>query len=69
MTAYKDEKTNTWMARFYYTDWKGARKQKKKRGFEKKKDALAYEADFMARAEQKTTHDLEGTFRGFSCRL
>ncbi|WP_295919078.1 site-specific integrase [Anaerovibrio lipolyticus] len=53
MAAYKDEKNNTWMARFYYTDWKGVRKQKKKRGFEKKKDALAYEADFMAKAEQK----------------
>ena len=53
MTAYKDEKTNTWMARFYYTDWKGVRKQKKKRGFEKKKDAQAYEADFIAKAEQK----------------
>ena len=53
MTAYKDEKTNTWMARFYYTDWKGVRKQKKKRGFEKKKDAQAYETDFIAKAEQK----------------
>ena len=53
MTAYKDEKTNTWMARFYYTNWKGERKQKKKRGFEKKKDALAYEADFIAQSQQK----------------
>ena len=53
MTAYKDEKTNTWMARFYYTDWKGVRKQKKKRGFEKKKDAQAYEADFIAKSQQK----------------
>ena len=53
MTAYKDEKTNTWTARFYYTDWKGVRKQKKKRGFEKKKDAHAYEADFIAKSQQK----------------
>lgn len=50
MTAYKDEKTNTWMARFYYTDWKGIRKQAKKRGFEKKKDAQAYETDFIAKS-------------------
>ena len=53
MTAYKDEKTNTWMARFYYTDWKGVRKQAKKRGFEKKKDAQAYETDFIAKSQQK----------------
>ena len=53
MAAYKDEKTNTWMARFYYTDWKGVRKQKKKRGFEKKKDAQAYETDFIAKSQQK----------------
>lgn len=52
MAAYKDEKTNTWMARFYYTDWKGIRKQKKKRGFVKKKDALAYETDFIAKSQQ-----------------
>ena len=65
MTAYKDEKTNTWMARFYYTDWKGARKQKKKRGFEKKKDALAYEADFMARAEQKPHMTLKALSEAF----
>ena len=31
MPAYKD-KNNTWLARFYYTDYTGKRTQKKKRG-------------------------------------
>ncbi|MFI3254390.1 MAG: site-specific integrase [Eubacteriales bacterium] len=52
MPAYKDEKRGTWSARFYYTDWQGKRKQAKKRGFEKKKDALEYEREFLAKAEQ-----------------
>ncbi|MFS4084558.1 Arm DNA-binding domain-containing protein [Aerococcus urinaeequi] len=40
MPAYKDEQTGKWMARFYYTDFQGVTKQKKKRGFDKKKDAV-----------------------------
>ena len=41
MPAYKDKNTGKWMARFYYTDFHGITKQKKARGFTKKKDALA----------------------------
>ena len=37
--AYKDELRNTWYASFYYTDWQGKRRLKKKRGFQRKKDA------------------------------
>lgn len=33
MPAYKDKERGTWYASFYYTDWKGERKLKKKRGF------------------------------------
>ena len=32
---------------FYFTDWKGTKKQKKKRGFSRKKDALEYEREFL----------------------
>lgn len=47
MPAYKDEKRGTWFAKFYYTDWKGDRQRKTKRGFERKKDALAWEEEFL----------------------
>lgn len=45
--AYKDQQRGTWFASFYYTDWQGARKLKKKRGFARKKDAEQYERDFL----------------------
>lgn len=47
MPAYKDEKTGKWFCKFYYTDWQGNNKQKWKRGFATKKEALAYERDFL----------------------
>lgn len=46
MPAIKEE-NNTWTARFYYTDFMGNRKQKKKRGFSKKSDALSFERNFI----------------------
>ena len=45
--AYKDELRNTWYASFYYTDWQGKRRLKKKRGFQRKKDAQAFEEEFL----------------------
>lgn len=47
MPAYKDEQRGTWYASFYYTDWRGSRKLKKKRGFSRKKDAEEYEREFL----------------------
>lgn len=47
MPAYKDKDTGKWIARFYYTDYQGMSRQKWKQGFEKKKDALAYERNFL----------------------
>lgn len=52
MPAYKDKDRGTWYASFYYTDWQGARKLKKKRGFARKKDAEAYEAEFLRKGAQ-----------------
>lgn len=46
MPAYKDEKTGKWFAKFYYTNWQGIKKQKWKRGFATKKEALGFERDF-----------------------
>ena len=40
MAAFKNKKNGTWYVQFWYTDWKGERHQKFKRGFTTKKDAL-----------------------------
>ncbi len=50
MPAYKDEKQNTWYCQFYYTDWQGNRKKKRKRGFKTKKESLEWENAFKAAA-------------------
>lgn len=47
MPAYKNEKTGKWFAKFYYTNWQGIKKQKWKRGFATKKEALGFERDFL----------------------
>ncbi len=47
MPAYKDNKTGKWFCKFYYTDWQGSNRQKWKRGFATKKEALTYERDFL----------------------
>lgn len=49
MPVYKNEEKNTWYTSFYYTDWTGQRKRKKKEGFTRKKDAVEYEQNFKAR--------------------
>ena len=36
-----------WFCKFYYTDWQGNNRQKWKRGFATKKEALTYERDFL----------------------
>ena len=48
MGAYKDEtKNGTWFCKFAYTNWKGEKLTKKKRGFATKKDALNWEREFL----------------------
>ena len=49
MPAYKDEKSGKWFVSFYYKDWDGESKKKLKRGFETKKDAIAYERNFTVK--------------------
>ena len=50
MPAYKDTESGKWYSSFYYTDWTGERKRKLKRGFDTKKEALAYEAEYIRKA-------------------
>lgn len=59
MPAYKDEERNTWYVRFYYTDWTGQRKQKKKRGFKTQREAKAFERDFLKEIPQNTDITLQ----------
>lgn len=47
MPSYKDKNTNTWYCKFYYTNWLGEKKQKLKRGFDRKKDAQDWERNFL----------------------
>ncbi|MCL1987739.1 MAG: site-specific integrase [Firmicutes bacterium] len=47
MPIYKDEKRGTWFVSCYYVDWEGKRKLKKKRGFERRKDAVKFEREFL----------------------
>lgn len=65
MAVYKDKwngcKGDTWRVAVYYKDWKGVRRKHDKRGFETKKEALAYEREFIA----KTSKDINMGFRTF----
>lgn len=51
MPAYYDEKTKKWFCKFYYTDYTGVRKQKKKRGFSLKREALEWERAFLEKQQ------------------
>lgn len=48
MPTYYDEATKTWYCKFYYTDYTGTKKQKKKRGFKLQRDAKQWEASFIS---------------------
>lgn len=47
MPAYKDPASGKWYCKFYYQDYEGNNKQKKKMGFELKREALEWERDFL----------------------
>lgn len=47
MAVCKDNKTNTYFVKTYYTDYTGVKKQKKKRGFKLKREALDWEREFL----------------------
>jgi len=61
MSAFKDKNTAKWNAYFRYTDWKGIRQQKLKRGFSTKREALDWEREFL----QQKTMDMDMTFGAF----
>ena len=61
MAVYKDEKTNAWRVVYRVPDWKGGTKQSQKRGFPTKREALAWEREFL----NKSQADLSMTFASF----
>lgn len=61
MAIIKNETTGTWEVRTRYIDWTGAKKQKTKRGFTRKADAIEWEQNFQLKAAQ----DVDMTFGDF----
>lgn len=51
MPQYKDDSRGSWYCKFYYTDWTGERKSKMKRGFPTKREAAAWERDFLQKQQ------------------
>ena len=61
MPTYKDQKTNTWYCKFYYTDATGSKKQKLKRGFKLQREAKEWERNFL----ETRTLDVNIKFKNF----
>ncbi len=61
MPAYKNKDSGSWYVVTQYTDWTGERKQKCKRGFDTRREALEWEQKF----QQQNAGDLDMTFAAF----
>lgn len=61
MAAFKNKDNGTWYVQFRYTDWKGERQQKLKRGFATKREALEWEREFLMEKQA----DVNMTFGSF----
>ena len=64
MPVYKDEKNGSWYAMVRFEDWTGQCKQKCKRGFSTRREALEWERTF----QQQSAGDPDMTFEAF-CKL
>ena len=62
MAAFKNKTNGTWYVQFRYTAWKGERQQKLKRGFATKKEAQAWEREFLMQKQA----DVNMTFESFA---
>ena len=62
MPVYKNEKNKTWYCSFYYTDWNGKRRKKKKMGFKTQREAKAYEEEYKV----KQSGNPEMTFKSLA---
>lgn len=58
MPVYKDVVRKTWYFKTWYKDMYGIRRQKLRRGFEKKGDAKLAEAEFISNVENQFTNEI-----------
>jgi len=61
MAAFKNKENGTWYVQFRYTDWKGERQQKLKRGSATKKEPQAWEREFLMEKQA----DINMSFESF----
>jgi len=59
MPTYYDENTKTWYCKFYFTDYTGTKKQKKKRGFKLQREAKEWERNFLETQQVDLTMSFE----------
>ena len=52
MPAYKNKDSGSWYVVTQYTDWTGERKQKCKRGFSTRREALEWEESSSSRVPE-----------------
>ena len=62
MPAFKNKENGTWYVQFRYTDWRGERQQKLKRGFSTKRAAQEWEREFLMQKQA----DVNMTFESFA---
>lgn len=65
MPTYKDQKTNTWYCKFYYTNWQGQKKQKLKRGFKLQREAKEWERKFLEQFAQNPDITFESLYEKY----
>ena len=61
MAVFFNETTKKWYCKFYYTDYKGNKKQKKKSGFKLKREAKDWETEFLSKQQE----DVDMLFSSF----
>lgn len=61
MSVYKNPDSGTWYSICWFTDWKGVRKQKCRRGFTTKREAMEWEREFLMQRKA----DVDMTFESF----
>ena len=62
MPVFKNNDNGTWYVMAWYTNWKGERKQKCKRGFSTKREAQEWERIF----KMQSAGDMDMTFEAFT---
>lgn len=65
MSAYKDKKTGKWVVTLRYTDDNGNIKRRAKRGFRTKKEAVAWEDNFLLNNTNDLNTDLNSFFKQY----